>query len=74
MTRTFDAVFEDGVLRPLESVDGITEHARVKVTIETLTTAGNSLADCIGTLPDEDAAEIRQIVEDEFEQVNLSEW
>jgi predicted DNA-binding antitoxin AbrB/MazE fold protein len=33
MQKTVTAVFEDGVLKPLESVD-LPEHQRVKVTIE----------------------------------------
>lgn len=74
MTRTIKAIFEGGVLRPLQSLDGIAEHAQVRVTVETLEPAGNGLADCIGTLPDEDAAEMARIVQDEFEQVNLREW
>lgn len=74
MTRRVNAVYEDGVLRPLETLDGIAEHAHVKLTVESVDSAGNGLADCIGILPDQDAAEMRQIVETEFEQVNLGEW
>jgi len=74
MTRTVNAVYEGGVLRPLQSLDGIAEHAHVKLTVESVDPAGNGLADCIGILPDQDAAEMRRIVETEFEQVNLGEW
>ena len=74
MMRKINAVYEGGVLRPLESLDGIAEHARVKITVESVEPEGNALANCIGTLPDEDAAEMRRIVESEFEQVNLREW
>jgi len=74
MTRTISAVYEGGILRPLESLDGIAEHAQLKVTVETVEPADNGLADCIGILPDEDAADMRRIVADEFEQVNLGEW
>ena len=74
MTRTIKAIYEGGVLRPLQSLDGIAEHAEVKLTVETVEPAGNGLADCIGILPDEDAAEMRPIVEDEFERVNLRKW
>ena len=74
MMRKIDAVYEGGVLRPLQSLEGFAEHARVKLTVESVEPTGNGLADCIGTLPDEDAAEMRRIVEGEFEQVNLREW
>ena len=74
MMRTINAVYEGGVLRPLQSLDGIAEHARVRLTVENVESSDSCLADCIGTLPDEDAAEMRRIVESEFEQVNLNEW
>ncbi len=74
MTRTINAIYEGGVLRPLESLDGIAEHARVRLMVEDVESSGSGLAECIGTLPDEDAAEMRRIVESEFEQVNLGEW
>ncbi len=74
MMRKIKAIFEGGVLRPLESLDGIAEHAHVRITIESVESAGTTLADCIGTLPDEDAAEMRRIIESEFGQVNLNEW
>ena len=74
MTRTIDAVYEGGVLRPLQSLEGIAEHARVRLTVESVESASQDLAACIGILPDEDAAELRRIVESEFGQVNLREW
>ena len=74
MTRTIDAVYEGGVLRPLHSLEGIAERARVRLTVESVELSGNGLADCIGILPDEDAAEMRRIVESEFERVHLNEW
>lgn len=74
MTKTIDAIYEGGVLRPLESLEGIAEHAQVRVTLEIVTPEGNGLYDCIGILPDEDAADMRRIVESEFEKVNLDEW
>lgn len=54
--------------------EGIAEYARVRLTVESVDPAGNGLADCVGILPDEDAADMRRIVESEFEQVNLREW
>jgi len=74
MVRTINAVYEGGVLRQLQSLDGLAENTHVKLTVESVDPAGNGLADCIGILPDEDAAEMRRVVESEFEQVNLGEW
>ena len=36
MTRTIDAIYEGGVLRPLQSLDGIAEHAKVRLTVESV--------------------------------------
>ncbi len=74
MTRKIKAIYEGGVLRPLHPLNGIAEHAQVKLTVESVEPASNGLSDCIGILPDEDAAEMRRIIESEFEQVNLGEW
>ena len=74
MTRTINAVYEGGVFVPLQSLDGIAEHAQVRLTLETVSPPGNGLVDCVGTLPDEDAAQMRRIVEQEFGRVNLNDW
>ncbi len=74
MTRTINAVYQGGVLRPLESLAGLEENARVRLTVESVEGNAGSLADCIGSMPDEDADEMRRIIECEFEQVNPAEW
>ncbi len=74
MPRTINAIYEGGVLRPLQALDDIAEHARVRLTVEAVDSSGNGLASCIGILPDEDAAEMRRIVAGEFERVNPNEW
>lgn len=70
MTRTIDAMYEGGVLRPLQALEGIPEHSRVRLTVVSAEVPGQNLAECVGTLPDEDAAEMREIIDREFEQVN----
>ena len=74
MTRTVHALYEDGVLRPLEPLDGVAEHSRVRLIIEMEEVRPHPLADCIGTLPDDDAREMLGIIEEEFERVNAEEW
>ena len=68
-----EAVYEDGVLKPVEPLTGLAEHCRVQVTVR-LEKPRHPLADCLGTMPDEDAEEIRRVVEEEFERVDLDEW
>ncbi len=74
MTQTVEAVFENGILRPLSPLHNLAEHSRVTLTVSAPAAASHPLEACIGTLPDEDAEEMRRIIEAEFEKVDLSEW
>src|SRR5262249_8840015 len=74
MTRTVEAFYEEGVLRPVEPLEGVAEHSRVLGTLEIPHVAAHPLASCIGTLPDEDAQELQRIIEEEFERVDAEEW
>ncbi|MBI3950730.1 MAG: antitoxin family protein [Acidobacteria bacterium] len=74
MAETVEAIYENGILRLVQPLQGIPEHSTVKVTVEIKDQPHHPLADCLGTLSDEDAADMLRIIEDEFEQVNLSEW
>lgn len=71
MTQTFQAVYQGGVLRPLERLDGVVENETVQVTLSRRSNAKHPLADVAGIMPDEDAKEILAIIETEFEQVDL---
>ena len=73
MTRTLEAVYENGVLRPLQPLDGAREHSQWTVTLEPAMRQP-TLAGCIGIMPDDDAQEMIKIIEEEFEQVDLNEW
>jgi predicted DNA-binding antitoxin AbrB/MazE fold protein len=68
MKETLDAVYEDGVFKPLSVPAGIREHRRVTLTVTDAITPG-SLVDIHGLMPAEDADEMREIVEREFENV-----
>jgi len=74
MVRTLEAIYENGVLKPLQPLVELGENARVRITVEMSDTARHPLADCIGSLPDEDASEMLEIIRQEFEQVNPSDW
>ncbi|MCI2430065.1 antitoxin family protein [Candidatus Acetothermia bacterium] len=74
MAQTIEAIYEDGILRPLKPLKNLKEHSKVKVTIEAEEKTAHPLAACIGILPDEDAAEMRRIIDEEFERVDLREW
>ena len=71
MRRTLEAVYENGVLRPLQPLTWLSESETVAVTIERYR---HPLADCTGILPDQAAEEMRRVISDEFEKVDPDEW
>ena len=73
MKKNVQAIYEHGVLRPFKPLEGIAENSEVELTIQSLPTR-HALKDLFGTLPKEDADEMRKVVDQEFEKVDLSEW
>ncbi len=73
MKKTLEAVYENGVFRPLEHPEGIAEHRQVTLTV-TAEEAPSSLADLSGRISADDAEDMRVIVEREFEHVDPREW
>lgn len=73
MTTRLEAVYENGVFRPLTQPEGIAEHGRVTLTV-TAAEQSASLVDLAGRISADDAQEMRAIVEREFERVDLREW
>jgi len=71
MIETFEAIYEDGVLRPLAPVQ-IPEHATVRVTVQS--EQRHSVTECAGTISEQDAKEMRSAIEDAFERVDPNEW
>lgn len=73
MKKMLEAVYENGVFRPLKRPEGIAEHRQVTLTV-TAEETPSSIADLAGRVSPEDAEEMREIVEREFERVDLREW
>ena len=74
MSKTIEAVYENGVLRPLSPIKGLKKHQKVLITLGKPLKEKHPLAGLCGILPDKDAAEMLKIVEDEFEKVDVDEW
>lgn len=74
MTQTFEAVYEQGVLRPLKPLEGVEEQSEVTLTLQVKSKTARPWEKFLGTLPDEDALEMLNIVEEEFEKVDPREW
>jgi len=73
MKKEIHAIYENGILRPLEPLEGIPEKSEVELTIQSPPSPPD-LKDLFGTLPKEDADEMKKIIEEEFEKVDLNEW
>jgi predicted DNA-binding antitoxin AbrB/MazE fold protein len=73
MKETLRAVFENGVFRPLKPPTGVSEHREVTLTV-TVEDAPSSLADFGGRVSADDAREMREVIEREFERVDSREW
>ena len=78
MTQRIEAIYENGVLRPLQPLRGVADHTRVDVTVNASPDpqhdANMDVRACIGTLSDKDAAEMTKIIENEFEKVDERDW
>jgi predicted DNA-binding antitoxin AbrB/MazE fold protein len=73
MEKTIEAIYEGGVLRPIEPLDWLDDHKRVTVTVRAPDGA-RPLEGWSGGLTDADAQAMRQAIEAECEQVNPDEW
>jgi len=73
MRETLKAVFEDGVFRPLKRPKGLADRREVTLTV-TVEEDPSSLADFAGRISPEDAEEMREVIEREFECVDPREW
>ncbi|MEO7272425.1 MAG: antitoxin family protein [Vicinamibacterales bacterium] len=73
MSETIPAVFENGVFRPLRRPRGLVEHHHVTLTVD-VEEQVSALAEVSGSLAPEDAQELREIIDREFERVDPKEW
>ena len=74
MPKTIDAIYENGILRPLRLIKGLKKHQAVSITVQKTAKKKHPLHGLSGILPDADAAEMLKTVENEFEKVDLNEW
>jgi predicted DNA-binding antitoxin AbrB/MazE fold protein len=74
MPKTIEAIYENGVLRLLNPIRGLKKYQKVVITLGKPLKKKHPLAGLCGILPDEDAAEMLKIVEEEFGKVDINEW
>lgn len=73
MEKTIEAVYANGVLRPLTPVDFLDENRQVTLTL-TVPELKRPLQDWVGGLSDAAAEEMRQVIHAEFERVDADDW
>jgi predicted DNA-binding antitoxin AbrB/MazE fold protein len=73
MSETIPAIFENGVFRPLRRPHGLVEHHQVTLTVD-VEVEVSPLSEVSGSLSSDDAQELREIIDREFERVDPREW
>ena len=78
MTQTVRAIYDNGTLRLLEPLN-LDQNQEVEVTItldKPLTSRASAprVSAYFGSISDEDAKEMREAIEEAFEQVDPDEW
>ncbi|MBW4494818.1 MAG: antitoxin family protein [Oscillatoria princeps RMCB-10] len=73
-TQTIEAIYENGVLRPLQALPGLPENSKVKITIECEPAAQHPLQEFAGILSDEEASDLQRTIADEFEKIDSNGW
>ncbi|MEH1785136.1 MAG: antitoxin family protein [Nostoc sp.] len=73
-SQTIEAIYEDGVLRPLQTLTGVAEHSKVKIIIEYQETPTHPLLQFAGIISDEEAAQLQSVIYQEFEQIDSNGW
>lgn len=71
MSRTIDAIYEDGVLKPLEPLD-LPEHAKTRVTIEESAEAVDELKKRLPFVASGDSG--RSDISERSEEILREEW
>jgi len=73
MIQQLSAIYENGLLRPLNNPN-LPENSEVNLVIETNLNLSDPLLQFAGILSDQEAEEIENIINQEFNKVNNNEW
>jgi predicted DNA-binding antitoxin AbrB/MazE fold protein len=73
MQETIKAVYENGMLRPLQPLNWLRDKSEVVVTVSA-EEARPPWTACVGLISDKDASAMIAAIADAFEQVESDEW
>lgn len=68
------AIYENGVFRPLEPVEGVENGTEVELAMNTRETAWDKVKHLAGRIPDEELRRMQDAIEDAFEVVDHDGW
>lgn len=74
MPRAIEAIYKQGIIEPVEPLEGFEENSKIKVRIVTSPMKKNPILKFAGILNDEEAKRMISIIEEEFEKINPDEW
>jgi predicted DNA-binding antitoxin AbrB/MazE fold protein len=74
MPKIIEAIYKQGIIRPINPIEGVKENSRIKVRIIKSQEKKNPILKFAGILSDEEANSMINIIEEEFEKVNPDEW
>ncbi|PIQ93675.1 MAG: hypothetical protein COV68_08655 [Nitrospirae bacterium CG11_big_fil_rev_8_21_14_0_20_41_14] len=74
MPKTIDAIYKQGIIKPIKPIEGFEENSTIKVRILTPPGGKNPILKFAGILTDEEANEMINIIEEEFEKISPDEW
>lgn len=69
MTQTIEAIYTRKIIKPLKPIKGLKEHQRVEITIY-IPPPKEGIKELANTLSQEDAIEMRKMIEKEFEKID----
>lgn len=73
-TQTVEAIYEQGVLRPLQALEGFAEHSKVTLIVQDPESPPHPLQRFAGILGDDEAAALQELIEEEFEGIDPHAW
>jgi len=74
MSQTIAAVYKSGHFIPLMPVNDFKDNQPVELRIKLSQKKEHPLMRFVGIINDEEATELTNIIEEEFEKVNFDEW
>jgi len=74
MVRRLRAVYENGLFRPLETVQGLADQTPVRLRVEECKDDASELSEFAGIWSAEEADEVSALIDQEFGRVDRREW